>query len=149
MPAKRAEDTQSAVREAMGRYEAMVLHERNLNARTGLYRYPQAISASEVLRMAGVQSRATLSASYHDGLKRELDELVSALKRKTGKGKPAKAAAAEATSRPDRLDQLAQTIAALQFRIIELENENAALKASQGTGKVVGMDRSAKGRRGG
>ena len=150
MPAKRAEDTQEAVREAMARYEAMVLHERNLDARTGLYRYPQAISASEVLRMAGVQSRATLSAGYHDGLKRELDELISALKCKTGKGKPAKAAAAvEAISRPDRLDQLAQTIAALQFRIIELENENAALRASQGTGKVVSMKRPGKLRRGG
>ena len=147
MAARRAEDTQAAVREAMARYEASILQEGNLNPRTGRYRYPQAISASEVLRMAGVRSRATLAAGYHDGLKHELDDLIATLKRKTGKGKPAKAAAATESSRADRLDQLAQTIAALQFRIIALENENAALRASQATGRVVSIGGPAKGTR--
>ena len=143
----RAEETQAAVREAMARYEAMVLHERNFDPKTQMYRYPHAISAAEVLRMAGVRSRATLSAGYHDALKRDLDDFVAALKRKTGKGKATREAVEVKQSRMDRVEQLAQTVAALQYKIIALEQENAVLRASAvGTGKIVNLKPSGDGR---
>ncbi len=108
--AKTADETQSAVRGAMTRYRTMVLSPENFDNRMQIYKYPHAISAAEVLRMAGVKSRATLSAEYHEQLKAELDALVVELKGKTGKGRRKPETNTEPTSGSARLEQLAQTI---------------------------------------
>ena len=128
----------------MVRYKTMVLSPKNFDERRQVYKYPHAISAAEVLRMAGVKSRATLSADYHDKLKAELDALVVELKSKTGKGKPKQEAETEPASGIARLEQLAQTIAALHYRIMVLEQENAALRSEAGTGKVEPLRRRDK-----
>ncbi|MBB5694379.1 hypothetical protein [Muricoccus pecuniae] len=119
----RAEETQKAVRDAMAKYEAMVLHEKNFDAASQSHKYPHAISAAEVLRMAGIRSRTTLSASYHDTLRRELDVLIDSLKQKCRKGKAAKKVAQETRHRINREDQLAQSIIALQYKLLEQQKK--------------------------
>ncbi|TPG57436.1 hypothetical protein EAH89_10920 [Roseomonas nepalensis] len=142
-----AEETQKAVRKAMVRYEAMVLNKRNFDPASQTYRYPNPISAAEILRMAGVRSRSTLAADYHGSLRRELEVLIEDLKRQTGKGKvAAKEATKTVLDRTDRVEQLAQTVAALQYKIIALEKELATLRQGQPTSsQVVNLERQERG----
>lgn len=142
----RAEETQTAVREAMAKYNAIVLHEKNFDSASQSYRYPHAISVAEVLRMAGVRSRTTLTAHYHDALRRELEVFVETLKQKAGKGKAAKKVVDETKQRVNREEQLAQSIVALQYKVLSQEKELERLRKSGGTDStVVNMPRNVRG----
>lgn len=124
-------------------YSAKVLDESRLDPATGLYAHDFEITKTEVLKLAGGISRSTLKASYHDGLRTELDTLIDTLKRKTGRGQVGRAAVAEAGGKNDagsktkrsvtrkakaastatQLEQLAATIAGMTYRIIKLQRE--------------------------
>lgn len=124
--------TQEAIRKAMETYRGQVLHQRYLDPETGLYKYPYQITEKEVLSLAGVKSRSTLKASYHDGIKADLKALIDDLKTKAGKRMSAESADQSAPSgnftsaaagKRARIDQLTETIGALGYKIIALQKE--------------------------
>lgn len=138
-----AEETRIAIRSAMKLYGERVLDERRLDPATGIYAYDFEITKTEVYKLAGGVSRSTLKASYHDGLRGELDTFIDTLKRKTGRGQVGKAAAAKAagkTSAGPKMDRsatrkaraastaaqvelLAAKLTGMTYRVIELERE--------------------------
>lgn len=133
-----AEETKDAIRGAMRIYETMVLDARNWDGKNEVFRYPHRISEAEVLRLARIKSRSTLSADYHAAIKEELAKFIEVLKAKTGKGAASPAAKASKVERISRLEQLAQTIAAKDYKIRALQQELDALKG-QAANKVTNI----------
>jgi hypothetical protein len=131
-----AEETKEAIRKAMKIYETMVLDARNWDGEKEVFRYPHRVSEVGVLRLAGVKSRSTLSADYHADIKVELARFIEVLKVRTGKGAASPAAEAAKAERTSRLEQLAQTIAAQDYKIRALQQELDALKGPA-AGKVT------------
>lgn len=124
-----AEQTKEAIRNAMRVYETKVLDPRFWDAEHEIYRYPYRVSAAEVLKLAGVKSRSTLVADYHADIKVELATFIERLKRETGKGRSAPAVRQSVAEKASRLEQLAQTIAAQDYKIRALEQELADLRS--------------------
>ena len=127
------EKTQGAIRKAMEIYRSQVLHERYFDVETGFFKYPHQITEKDVLSLAGIKSRSTLKASYHDSIKAELKEFVLDLKVKAGRrvssdDEKSPEQSAPAASKKARVDQLAETIGALQYKIIALQKELEGLK---------------------
>lgn len=123
--------TQDTLRRAMEIYKSQVLNERYLDLDTGLFRYPFSITEKDVLKLAGIKSRSTLKASYHDGIRRDLRALVADLKLKTGRGNISKSASLpRKENKKGRVEQLAETIGALQYKIIALQKEIDDLRSS-------------------
>jgi hypothetical protein len=142
--------TQQAIRKAMETYKAQVLHERYFDVETGLFRYPYQITEKEVLYLAGVKSRSTLKANYHDGVKAELKELIVDLKIKTGRklssddGSSPKSSTSRANKKA-RVDQLAETIGALGYKIIALQMElESAKKSGSSQCEIVSLPNRSK-----
>ena len=133
-----AEQTKEAIRRAMKTYEAIVLDTRYWDAEKGVYRYPHRVSEAEVLRLAGIKSRSTLVAEYHADIKAELAQFIDRLKVETGKGKSASKAPGATGDKTTRLEQLAQTIAAQDYKIRALQQELESLRAQVGS-KVTNM----------
>jgi len=124
----------------MESYRANVLSDRYRDPKTGRYNYPHRISKAEVLRIANVKSRATLLAAHHQDLAAMLDKFIDDLKREVGKGagsepKPS----ADVTENIDRrLNEMAQSLFAAQYRIIALEQELSA-RPRHGTNVVSNL----------
>lgn len=136
---KTAENTDRDVRCAMAVFKAQVLDTRNFDPVTGTYLYEGAITEVAIRKIAGVKSRGTLRANYHETLRRDLRALVLELKIKTGRIIVKNSADADegASSNSNdfeitRSERLAQTIAALSFRIMVLEREIVNLKSGGG-----------------
>lgn len=123
--------TQNAILKAMETYRAQVLHERYFDVETGIYKYPYQITEKEVLGLAGIKSRSTLKANYHDGIKLELKNFIHELKLKAGKKVSSEELAelsseksvSAAAAKKARVEQLAETIAALSYKVIALQKE--------------------------
>ncbi len=123
--------TQDAIRKAMVNYRAQVLHERYYDIETGIYKYPFPITEKEILSSAGIKSRSTLKARYHDRIKTELREFVLELKIKTGRkvttdevgSSPSGKRASSKSANKTRVEQMADTIGALGYKIIALQNQ--------------------------
>lgn len=133
-----AEQTKEAIRNAMRIYEVKVLDPRYWDAEKEIYSYPHRVSETEVLRLAGVKSRSTLMAEHHADIKSELATFMERLKQKTGKGRSAPAVKQSVARKASRLDQLAQTIAAQDYKIRALEQELADLR-SKACGKITNL----------
>ena len=133
-----AEQTRDAIQKAMGEYERSVLNPRYWNADKGIFQYPYRVSEAEVLRLAKIKSRSTLSADHHSDIKVELGNFITSLKERTGKSrKSAESKEVEAKGKT-RMEQFAQTIAAQDYKIRALEQELESLK-SNSSGKVTNM----------
>jgi hypothetical protein len=126
-----AEETRRSLLLAMEEYEAVVLSDQYRDQVTGLYKYPYQISKAEVLRRAGVKSRSTLSFAHHAELEKKLDDFISDLKVRAGKKTvtfDSSTVAPSAETLTERLDKMAQSLIAQQYRIIALERENHELR---------------------
>lgn len=123
-------ETRRAIESAMKQFEALVLDPLRYDNDTGVYVYDERISIKAILELAGVRSRSTLRAEHHDALSKEVAKLVRHLKEKTGKSRRS----SDGESGKDgnsirRVEALAQTIAALNYRIMKLEKGAQAAKA--------------------
>jgi hypothetical protein len=117
-------DTMQAIEAAMTRYEAQVLDPLRQDKRTCLYSYDERVTINAILKLAGVHYRSTLCAEYHEGLRDRVHDLIRKLKKKTGKvSRRASSAKEPPENAIPRVDALAQTIAALNFRIMKQEKE--------------------------
>lgn len=125
-----ANETRDAIRLAMKTYEGRILNRVYWNETKGVFEYPYRISEAEVLRIAGIRSRSTLIANHHADIKAELSAFICALKTKAGKYHRDRDSNTSSNSLDDRLQQLAQTIVAQDYRIRELENELSFYRSS-------------------
>ncbi|WP_069880145.1 hypothetical protein [Bosea sp. BIWAKO-01] len=136
---KTAADTDRDMRRAMAVFKARVLDAKNFDPATATYLYEGTITETAIRKIAGVKSRGTLRPKYHEELRGELRALVRELKIQTGKisaedsvdGDEA-APEKKNVSEISRSERLAQTIAALSFRIMVMEREIASLRAGDG-----------------
>lgn len=134
---KTAADTDRDMRRAMAAFKARVLDAKNFDPATATYKFEGAINETAIRNIAGVKSRGTLRPKYHEKLRNDLKYLVEELKLKAGKLPANRSvhgdddAASENTSEISRSERLAQTIAALSFRIMVLEHEIASLRAGE------------------
>lgn len=136
---KTAADTDRDMRRAMAVFKAQVLDSKNFDPTTATYLYEGAITEIAIRKIAGVKSRGTLRSIYHEVLRRDLCALVLELKIKTGRisaddsvNADEGSAEKKNISEISRSERLAQTIAALSFRIMVLEREIASLRAGNG-----------------
>lgn len=133
-----ADETRQLVLGAMEEYERIVLQEKHLDENGGFYKYPYRISKAEVLRLAGIKSRGTLNADYHTDLERSLNNFIDDLKNKAGKRRRQQTADSVADiAKSTRLNKMAQTIVALQYRIMALDQEVRELRHGNVPGSKV------------
>ncbi|MER9371067.1 hypothetical protein [Mesorhizobium sp. M0491] len=135
-------DTVQAIEAAMAKYEAQVLDPLRFDERTGLYVYGERVTIKAILELAGVRSRSTLHADHHEGLRGRIDDLIRDLKLKTGKA-PRRISSENETAEHGvpRVDALAQTIAALNFRLMRLEKESFPAAVGQANLPGAARDR--------
>lgn len=136
---KTSADTERDMRRAMAVFKSRVLDSKNFDPATAIYRYKGSITETAIRDIAGIKSRGTLLSDDHTKLREDLKSLITGLKIKTGKiiaadpgdggGDPI---IKENTSELSRSERLAQTIAALSFRIMVLEREIASLRENEG-----------------
>jgi hypothetical protein len=109
-----------------------------ISAKLGTYVYDGRVSMREVLRLAGIRSAATLHHTHHRDTLKWLRAKVNELKALAGRGKRESNIHEVRLHETDRLNSMAQKLAAANYQIVELERRVRQLSlTSKSDRKVV------------